>query len=55
VNRRITTGSTVPILDMDAEWTDEKLYKCYGVTQEEVAFIEKMIRPMDTDTEPSDE
>jgi site-specific DNA-methyltransferase (adenine-specific) len=47
--------SFVPILDMDTEWTDEKLYRRYGLTEEEIAFIESKIRPMDTDTEHSDE
>jgi len=47
--------SFVPILDMDTEWTDEKLYKRYGLTQEEINFIESKIRPMDADTEPDDE
>lgn len=32
---------------MDREWTDEKLYKKYGITKAEIAFIEGMIRPMD--------
>jgi len=41
----------VPILDMDTEWTDEKLYERYGLTEEEIAFIESKIRPMD----PADE
>ena len=41
----------VPILSMDAEWNDEKLYKRYGLTEEETAFIESKIRPM----EPRDE
>jgi site-specific DNA-methyltransferase (adenine-specific) len=45
----------VPILDMNTEWTDEKLYKRYGLTKDEIAFIEKMIRPMDADTETSNE
>ena len=47
--------SLVPILDMNIIWTDEKLYKKYGLTPEEIAFIESKIRPMDADTEPSDE
>lgn len=38
--------SFVPIQDFTEEWTDEKLYKKYGLTQEEIAFIESMIRPM---------
>ena len=28
-------------------WTDEKLYKKYNLTAEEIAFIESMVRPMD--------
>jgi site-specific DNA-methyltransferase (adenine-specific) len=35
-----------PILDMNTEWTDEKLYKKYDLTEEEIDFIESMIRPM---------
>lgn len=41
----------VPQINMDIYWTDEKLYKKYGLTKEEVKFIESMIRPM----EPNDE
>lgn len=37
----------VPIQDFNESWTDEKLYKKYDLTEEEIAFIEKMIRPMD--------
>lgn len=36
----------VPDLPMDRNWTDELLYKKYGVTDEEIRFIESMIRPM---------
>lgn len=39
--------SLVPILDMNQGWTDEKLYAKYGLTEEEIAFIESMIRPME--------
>lgn len=42
--------SLVPVLDMTKQWTDEKLYKRYGVTDEEVEFIESKIRPMETKT-----
>ncbi len=41
----------VPLLDMNTEWTDETLYNRYGLTEEEIAFIESKIRPM----EPTDE
>jgi site-specific DNA-methyltransferase (adenine-specific) len=36
-----------PIQDFTEPWTDEKLYKKYGLTEDEIAFIESMIRPMD--------
>ena len=41
----------VPDLPMDQEWTDEKLYKKYGITKDEISFIESMIRPMDNGDE----
>lgn len=37
----------VPMQDFNEEWTDEKLYKKYGLSQEEIEFIESMIRPME--------
>ncbi|MDR2770182.1 MAG: hypothetical protein LBB08_01910, partial [Rickettsiales bacterium] len=37
----------VPMQDFTQEWTDEKLYKKYGLTADEIAFIDSMIRPMD--------
>jgi site-specific DNA-methyltransferase (adenine-specific) len=37
----------VPIQDFSEQWTDEKLYAKYGLTQEEIAFIESMVRPME--------
>lgn len=39
--------SLVPIQNFTEAWTDEKLYKKYGLTQEEIGFIESMIRPME--------
>jgi site-specific DNA-methyltransferase (adenine-specific) len=38
----------VPLQKLDRVWTDEQLYAKYQLTQEEIAFIESMIRPMDT-------
>ncbi|MDR0865275.1 MAG: Eco57I restriction-modification methylase domain-containing protein [Candidatus Symbiothrix sp.] len=38
--------SLVPVQDFSEEWTDEKLYKKYNLTGEEMGFIESMIRPM---------
>lgn len=37
----------VPQQDFSKPWTDEELYKKYGITDEEIAFIDSMIRPMD--------
>jgi len=37
----------VPMQDFTEPWSDEKLYAKYGLTQEEIAFIESMIRPME--------
>jgi len=36
----------VPTQDFSESWTDEKLYKKYKLTKEEIEFIESMIRPM---------
>lgn len=41
----------VPIQDFTEKWTDEKLNKKYGLTKEEIAFIESMIRPMEASDE----
>ncbi len=37
----------VPMQDFTEPWTDEKLYTKYGLTKDEIAFIESMVRPMD--------
>ena len=37
----------VPVQDFSKPWTDEELYAKYGLTEEEIAFIESMIRPME--------
>lgn len=39
----------VPMQSWDREWTDGELYAKYGLTEEEIAFIESIIRPMDGD------
>lgn len=36
-----------PIQDFTQLWTDEMLYKKYGLDDNEIAFIESMIRPME--------
>ncbi|MBK9557831.1 MAG: hypothetical protein IPO47_18810 [Bacteroidetes bacterium] len=39
--------SFVPMQDFKEIWTDKKLYEKYGLTKEEIDFIDSMIRPMD--------
>lgn len=41
----------VPVQNFKEPWTDEKLYKKYGLAEEDIAFIESMIRPMELDVE----
>ena len=37
----------VPKQDWSRDWSDTNLYKKYGITDEEVLYIDSMIRPMD--------
>ena len=37
----------VPMQDFSKPWTDEELYTKYGLTDEEIDFIESMIKPME--------
>lgn len=37
----------IPMQDFSKPWTDEELYAKYNLTQEEIDFIESMIRPME--------
>ena len=37
----------VPMQDFGKVWTDEELYKKYGLTEDEIAFIDSMIKPME--------
>ena len=37
----------VPVQDYSKPWTDKELYNKYGISQEEIEFIESMIRPME--------
>ena len=49
--RKITQDATskvyefIPMQDFSESWNDNKLYKKYNLTDDEVAFIESMIRP----------
>ena len=37
----------VPLQDFTRDWTDADLYKKYNLTQDEISFIERTIKPMD--------
>ena len=37
----------VPLQDFSKPWTDAELYAKYGLTDDEIAFIESMIKPME--------
>lgn len=39
--------ASVPKQDWTKQWTDAALYTKYGLTNEEIAFVEKIVRPMD--------
>ena len=42
-----TVYEFVPMQDFSKPWTDEELYAKYGLTEEEINFIESMIKPME--------
>ena len=46
-----STYSFVPIQDFSTAWTDKMLYKKYELSDDEVAYIERLIRPMEIDDE----
>jgi hypothetical protein len=39
--------SYIPLQDFTKPWTDEELYKKYNLTDDEISFIESMIKPME--------
>ncbi|UNU74251.1 Eco57I restriction-modification methylase domain-containing protein [Moraxella nasovis] len=41
----------VPMQDFSKSWTDDELYQKYGLSDDEIAFIEKMVRPMELENE----
>lgn len=52
--RKITQDATrstytwVPLQNWDHKWSDEELYEKYGLINEEIAFIEEVIKPMES-------
>ncbi len=47
--------SFVPMQEFAKPWSDEKLYKKYGLTKDEIAFIESMVRPMPANDKTNEE
>ena len=47
--------SFVPTQKWTKPWTDEDLYAKYGISSSEIAFIEKVVRPMDLSGAADDE
>ncbi len=47
--RRVYTF--VPTQDWSRSWTDADLYKKYGIAPSEIAFIEKLVRPMSVEND----
>jgi site-specific DNA-methyltransferase (adenine-specific) len=45
----------VPVQDFSRLWTDDELYVKYGLTEDEIAFIESIVRPMDDTLGKADE
>lgn len=44
----------VPTQEWTKRWTDEDLYAKYGISESEISFIEKVVRPMDLKGENED-
>ena len=42
-----TSFTFVPMQDFSKPWVDAELYAKYNLTQEEIDFIESMIKPME--------
>ena len=40
----------VPMIDYSRKWNDTMLYEYYGLSEEEITYIESRIRAMDGDT-----
>jgi len=47
--------SWVPVQAWDRQWSDKALYKKYGLTKEEIDYVEAVIRPMDLSETADDE
>ena len=52
-NRKVYTF--VPTQEWTRQWTDKALYAKYGISGREIAFIDKIVRPMDLTSDAKDE
>lgn len=52
-SQHVTRGvyAFVPVQDWTRTWTDAALYARYGLSEDEIAFIEKIVRPMGSETD----
>ncbi len=50
-----STYKWVPVQTWDRVWTDKDLYTKYGLTKEEIDYVEAVIRPMDLSESSDDE
>ncbi len=48
-NRSVYTF--IPDIPLSSDWTDEKLYERYGLTNNEIEFIESIVHPMESKDE----
>ncbi len=47
-HNRPDTFAFVPVLPMDEVWDDKKLFKKFGITEDEQSYIESQVRAMDS-------
>lgn len=45
----------VPTQEWNRRWTDQDLYTKYGISEAEIAFMEKVVRPMELDADTGNE
>ena len=45
----------MPTQEWSRQWTDQDLYAKYALSASEIAFIEKIVRPMDLTSGASDD
>ncbi len=55
MNMTKNSYSFVPLQDFSKPWTDAELYEKYNLSQEEIAYIESMIKPMDSSADAENE